>query len=54
MLFRSTVDETREGYMLEQFSTMFQERVTGAKVEYAGNVTLMEPKDYYAQYSKAE
>lgn len=49
-----TVDETRESYMLEQFSTMFQERVTGAKVEYAGNVTLMEPKDYYEQYSKAE
>lgn len=47
-----SVDETREGYMLDQFSTMFQERVTSAKVEYAGNVTLMEPKDYYAQYSK--
>ncbi len=51
---KPTVEESREGYMLEQFSTMFQERVTGAKVEYAKDITLMEPKEYYTQYSKGE
>ncbi|MDD3192518.1 MAG: peptidylprolyl isomerase [Oscillospiraceae bacterium] len=49
-----TVEETKESYALELFSTLFQERVTGAQVEYAKDVTLMGPQEYYTEYSKGE
>ena len=49
-----TVEETKESYALELFSSMFQQRVTDAKVEYVQDITLMEPKEYYTEYSKGE
>lgn len=39
-----TVEETKESYALELFSSMFQQRVTDAKVEYVQDITLMEPQ----------
>lgn len=48
------VEEIKESYALELFSVMFQERVSGAKVEYIQDITLMEPKEYYTEYSKGE
>ena len=49
-----TVEETKEAYALELFSTMFQERVTSAKVEYVQDITLMEPEEYYTEYVSVE
>lgn len=49
-----TVKETKEAYALELFSTMFQERITSAKVEYVQDITLMEPEEYYTEYVSVE
>lgn len=49
-----TVEETKEAYALELFSTLFQERVNSAKVEYVSDITLMGPEAYYTEYVKGE
>lgn len=46
-----TVDDLREGYILEEFSVLFGQRVEDAYVEFNKEVSRMSPKDYYTEYA---